>query len=290
MPSFGIDYAGGRPGGIAIKAAGYDFVVRYLSSGGPGLPGKLLTSSEYADLMAHEVMVAVNWETTADRMLDGYGAGSDDAKTADQTLRAVGHPADLPIYFSADFDAAPGQQVAIDAYLNGAANIIGRDRVGVYGGYWVVKRCLDNGSAKWAWQAEAWSGGNRDPRAHIFQHAKYVTVGGVQCDLNEALQPDFGQHPQPAGVEMSPEIEQMIRDIHRESTLRLPHRRADDAALNLPDDTVLGYATDADAYGWRCEQRLIALQSTVAEQQTAIAALTTAMTSAHGGVDSRNST
>jgi uncharacterized coiled-coil protein SlyX len=90
--------------------------------------------------------------------------------------------------------------------------------------------------------------------------------------------------------EMSAEIEQMIRDIHHESTLRLPHRRADDAALNLPDDTVLGYAADADAYGWRCEQRLIALQSTVAAQQAAITALTAAMTSAHGGVDSRNST
>jgi Domain of unknown function (DUF1906) len=290
MPSFGIDYAGGRPGGDAIKTAGYDFVVRYLSSGGPGLPGKLLTNFEYADLMAHGVMVAVNWETTADRMLAGYGAGSDDAKAADQALRAVGHPADLPIYFSADFDANPGQQAAIDAYLNGAANIVGRDRVGVYGGYWIVKRCLDNGSAKWAWQAEAWSGGNRDPRAHIFQHAKYVTVGGVQCDLNEALQPDFGQHPQPTGAEMSPEIEQMIRDIHRESTLRLPHRRADDTALNLPDDTVLGYATDADAYGWRCEQRLIALQATVAAQHDAIIALAIALTQTRGGVDSKNST
>jgi hypothetical protein len=282
MPTYGIDYAGGRPGGAAIKQAGYDFCVRYLTSGGPGLPGKLLTTAEYADLQAHGIAVAVNFETTADRMLDGYNAGVTDARLADQTLRAVGHPPDSPIYFSADWDAAPSDQVAIDAYLRGCASVIGIDRVGIYGGYWVVKRCLDNGTARWAWQAQAWSGNNRDPRAHIFQHAQYVTVGGVQCDLNEALQPDFGQHPSPAGDEMSPEIEQMIRDIHHESTLRLPQRRDDDTSLNLPDDTVLGHAADAAAFGWRSEQRLLVLQATVAALQAAITTLTAAVTSSHG--------
>lgn len=282
MPLLGLDFAGGRPGGAAIAAAGYGFVIRYLSAGGPSLPGKLLIKSEYDDLVTHGIAVAVNWETTASRMLDGYAAGVNDARTADQTLRTVGHPDNLPIYFSCDIDATPDDQVAIDNYLRGCASVIGIDRVGVYGGYWVIKRCLDNGTAKWAWQAQAWSGGNRDPRAHIFQHARYVTVNGVQCDLNEALQPDFGQHPSPAGDEMSAEIEQMIRDIHWESTQRLPQRRADDTALNLPDDTVLGHAADAAAFGWRAEQRLLVLQATVAALQAAITTLTAAVTSSHG--------
>ena len=195
MPLLGLDYAGGRPGGAAIRAAGYSFVVRYLSDGGPSLPGKLLTPAEYADLMAHDVVVAVNWETVADRMKAGYDAAVLDAPRGDAQLRAVGHGPDRPIYFSADWDATPADQAEIDDYLRGAASVIGAGRVGIYGSYWVVKRCLDNGSAAWAWQTGAWSGGNRDPRAHIYQRIGYVTVGGVQCDVNEALQDDYGQHP-----------------------------------------------------------------------------------------------
>lgn len=191
----GLDYAGGLPGGRAIAAAGYGFVVRYLSPGGPKLPGKLLTQTEYADLTAHGVAVVLNWETTADRMKDGHDAGVTDAQRAEAQLRLVGHPSTRPIYFSADWDATEADQLAIDEYLRGAASVIGDERVGVYGGYWVVKRCLDNGSARWAWQTGAWSGGNRDPRAHIYQRIGYQTVGGVECDVNEALADDFGQHP-----------------------------------------------------------------------------------------------
>lgn len=192
----GLDYSGGRPGGAAIRAAGYDFVVRYLSKGGPALPGKLLTAAEYLDLMVHGVAVVVNWETTADRMRGGYQAGVIDAQRADAQVRAVGHPTARPILFSADWDATPGDQVAIDAYLRGAASVIGAARVGVYGSFYVVRRCLDNRTAAWAWQTGAWSGGQREPRAHLYQRIGTVTVGGVECDVNEALTVDFGQHPQ----------------------------------------------------------------------------------------------
>jgi hypothetical protein len=197
----GLDYAGGRPSGAAIAAAGYGFVCRYLTAGGPGLPGKLLTGREYADLLASGVAVVCNWETTADRMKVGRAAGVSDAVNAEAVASDLGVPADRPIYFSADWDATPGDQVLIDAYLAGAASVLGVERVGVYGGYWVVTRCLDNGSARWAWQASAWSPTNPDgsrkvdPRAHLFQHVAAVLVGGVECDVNEALQPDYGQHP-----------------------------------------------------------------------------------------------
>lgn len=284
MASYGLDYAGARPGGAAIKAAGYDFVVRYLTPGGPNLPGKLLTKSEYTDLQAHGVAVAVNFETTANRMLDGYAAGVNDARIADQTLHAVGHPADLPVYFSADFDATPDQQVAIDSYLNGAADVIGAARVGIYGGYWIVKRCLDKKTAAWAWQTEAWSGGNRDPRTHILQHAEYVVVGGVECDLNEALQSDFGQHPRPAGDEMSAEIAQMVREMHVKVTGLIPTRAVDNTGRpdsEIYKDDMLGWSVNADAFGWKNEQRLIAMQSEVTALRGAINALAAAVSMEH---------
>ncbi|MGH3673654.1 MAG: glycoside hydrolase domain-containing protein [Pseudonocardiaceae bacterium] len=212
----GLDYAGGRPGGAAIAAAGYGFVCRYLSDGGPGLPGKLLTAAEYADLMAHGVAVVVNWETTADRMKGGRAAGVADADRAGMQTLGVGHPQDRPIYFSADWDATPADQAAIDEYLRGAASVIGPTRVGVYGSYYVCKRCLDGRTAAWAWQTGAWSGGQRESRAHIYQRIGFASVGGVQCDVNEALIPDFGQHLQED--DMQPDERDALYDIREQMT------------------------------------------------------------------------
>lgn len=196
----GIDYAGGRISGAVIKRAGYDFVCRYLSDGGPDLPGKLLLPGEARDLLANGVDIVSNWETTADRMLAGYDAGQMDAQRALNQVLTCGGRRDRPIYFSCDIDASPSQQGAIDDYLRGAAWVLGIENVGVYGGYWVVKRCFDNGTVRWGWQTSAWSGWpvNREGRAHIYQDfnrpgGMYVNVGGVQCDYDEALQQDFGQ-------------------------------------------------------------------------------------------------
>lgn len=198
MAQLGLDYAGGRPGGAAIAEANFAFVCRYLSDGGPGLPGKLLTPGEYADLQAHGVRVVLNWETTSNRMLGGHAAGVADGFAANAVAGALGVPGDRPIYFSCDMDATPAQQAVIDEYLQGAASVIGAGRVGIYGSYYVVRRCLDNGTATWAWQTVAWSGGQVEPRAHIYQRGGTVTVGGVPCDVNQAQRPDYGQHPRAA--------------------------------------------------------------------------------------------
>lgn len=193
--SVGLDYAGGRPGGAAIAAEGYAFVCRYLSDGGPALPGKLLTPGEADDLRAHGIDIVSNWETTAEEMLSGYDAGASDAQAALARVLACGGFADRPIYFSADFDATPAQQDPINAYLQGAASVIGPGNVGIYGGYWPVSRALDAGVAAWAWQTQAWSGGLQDPRINILQNnsAGYAYVNGVECDINESLTADFGQ-------------------------------------------------------------------------------------------------
>lgn len=212
---FGLDYAAARPGGAAIRAAGFDFVVRYLSDGGVTLPGKLLTPAEADDLRAHGVSIAANWETTATRMLDGYGAGVVDARAGlAQVLRCGGRP-DRPIYFSADFDVTPQDQQRINAYLDGAATVLGRANVGIYGGYWSVSRALDAGSASWAWQTDAWSGGMVEPRRSIHQTLRQQLVGGVVCDVNEAETTDFGQWDffVQEDADVTPEQEALLRDI-----------------------------------------------------------------------------
>lgn len=184
----GVDYAWSHPSAASLAAAGMRFACRYLATDA----SKSLTAAEAQALAAVGISSVVVWETTAKRALDGQTAGADDAKKAAALAAGCGMPDSRPIYFAVDFDAAAGQQAAIDAYLDGAASVIGRARVGIYGGYYPVRRALDAGSATWAWQTAAWSGGYWDTRAVIRQGAQ-TTVGGVTVDLNSALADDYGQ-------------------------------------------------------------------------------------------------
>ncbi len=124
--------------------------------------------------------------------------------------------ADRPIYFSADFDATPADQIPIDQFLRGAASVIGAANVGIYGGYWPVRRALDNGTALWAWQTGAWSGNNVDPRRAMHQRIGTVYVNGVACDVNEAFPADFGQwdyEPTEEEPDVTPDQDAILRDI-----------------------------------------------------------------------------
>lgn len=186
----GIDYAWGRPGPAAIKKRGCQFICRYLAN---QTSGKVLTRAE-ADLMSKNgIWLVVVWETTASRALAGHVAGIADAKVAKAKAKALGMPDDRPIYFAVDFDASSGQQKTINAYLDGCAVVLGRDRVGMYGGYWPIKRAFDANKMKWGWQTYAWSGGRWDLRAHIQQYKNEVRINGVDCDLDRAIKEDYGQ-------------------------------------------------------------------------------------------------
>lgn len=199
----GVDYAGGRISGQALKAAGISFVCRYLNNGGPSLPGKQLLPSEFTDLVNAGIPVVFNYETTANFMLAGHDAGHADALEALNYIRSLpGVPQDWwpVVYFSADFDEAPTQDAAIFAFCDGATEVLGREpngrpRTGLYGAYWVTKRARDAGKIGYQWQTEAWSGGNVDSRVDIMQRNAlgYMNIAGVQCDINEAHTDAFGQ-------------------------------------------------------------------------------------------------
>lgn len=196
----GLDYAGGQIAGADLTAAGISFVCRYVTSGGTSLPAKQLKGNEFADLVANGIGVVFNWEAGATNMLDGAAQGTQDAQAALANVLALpGVPAGYQpvIYFSADFDATPAQQTPINAYLTAAAQVLGGSQfVGIYGGYWPLSRALDAGVCNWAWQTEAWSGGNIDSRVNIVQRngLGYQTIGGIQADINEAHTDDFGQY------------------------------------------------------------------------------------------------
>lgn len=209
MTVLGLDYSGGRPSGAAVYAAGYRFVARYLAN---GLAGRFnLTAAEVLDMRSHLVDVVMVWEMQANRALGGRSAGVLDAHAADTQANAVGLGG-LPVYFAVDFDipdfapAATSPRAKLGAvadYLDGVASVLVHNRIGVYGGYYAVSRALDAGLAAWGWQTAAWSGGQTDPRIHLFQRVGTVTVGGVGCDVNEARQAVFGQNP--PGDDMTPD-------------------------------------------------------------------------------------
>ncbi len=225
----GVDYSWARPGGAAIKSAGFDFAVRYVPYRGDA--GKGLTKDELADLHANGVGVALVFESTANRALEGRPSGSADAIVVMDALSRLGWPDRPPVYFAVDFDATPEQQMPIDDYLRGAADVLGLSRVGVYGGYWVVKRCWENGTAKWLWQTYAWSGGNVHPEVHIYQYQNGQKLNGGDVDYNEARKNDFGQWLPPSAPMPAPDpLVEMNRYLQmRGDLMRLAW--ADDATL-----------------------------------------------------------
>ena len=190
MAVFGVDYAWGRPGVAALRRAGATFACRYLSH---DTTGKNLTRAEADDLSGAGIWVVVVWESTAQRPLAGRSAGVADARDAAAQAKACGMPDDRPIYFAADWDAAASQQDEINAYLDGAASVIGRDRVGLYAGYGPTKRAFDAGKITYGWQTYAWSGGRWDARAQLQQYSNDHTVNGVGVDYDRGMKSDYGQ-------------------------------------------------------------------------------------------------
>jgi hypothetical protein len=126
--------------------------------------------------------------------------------------------------------------------------VLGKDRVGVYGGYYVVKAALGGGHCVWAWQASAWSGGQWDDRAQIRQTSIDRYIGGVDCDDNTAMTTDFGQwmvgrspHQQPPSQEDDMPYGQLAEGKGAITPIALPKGRyhtigfiADNSLQGLP--------------------------------------------------------
>ena len=117
MITEGVDYSFARPSPSGLRNAGKKFAVRY---GGPGSDSKHLHAAELAALRAVGIDVVANAEGAAGGYI-GAAAGKSWAQSAEAHFRALGMPADRPIYFSVDFDAGPAHFPGIDAALRASA-------------------------------------------------------------------------------------------------------------------------------------------------------------------------
>jgi hypothetical protein len=213
MGNRGVDYAfKPHPPVTALKAAGMAFVGRYVSSFAENdTNGKNLLPGEQKALHAGGLKIILFAEEGGQRMTEGHDVGVADA----HHFKAVTDALDMDgavMFCSCDFDAAPGQQEALNAYLDGASSVLGPNRVGIYGGYHVVRRALDAGKAHYACQTLAWSGPphratdphnfwdgdtNWDTRAQVRQHLQ-MDISGASVDIDRAFDTDYGQWPRPA--------------------------------------------------------------------------------------------
>lgn len=177
-----LDYSAAKISGETIKAAGYEGVIRYIDS--PGLlKTKHTNLDEYRSHLAAGLSVLLVMQTTTTASNGGTTAGVDHARRALDGARYLGYNG--PIFFTNDRVDLPNASIW-RAYLNGAASVLGVDRVGAYG----FRNALDAavGHAKYFWQA----GRRSDVAAHthIWQDNNVqVKVGGITCDRNLIIQP-----------------------------------------------------------------------------------------------------
>lgn len=188
----GCDYSShpaGRPSVAALKAEGIQFAVRYVSYSS----WKNMTKAEADRLRNGGIAVVTNWETSTGAMRNGYNLGVKSAQEANRQHLALGGDPHAPIYFSHDEDPAAGMSGVME-FLDGCAAVIGRSRVGLYGGYKAIQMAADGDRARWFWQTLAWMYGRGwHPKVHIRQTGFNWIVDGTNLDKNWAQFPNYGQ-------------------------------------------------------------------------------------------------
>jgi Domain of unknown function (DUF1906)/Putative peptidoglycan binding domain len=204
-----VDYSTARPSMAQLKAAGVTAVGRYLGwDSVPGFSsiGKNLTAAEVTALHAAGIAVFAAFEYDPQAPAKGEPQGARDGTLADRQLAELGAPPQTGVYFACDWDIAdyapklPDLKASAKAKLGPIADyftVINEQhpgyRVGAYGGFYAVKRLFDAGLISLGWQTVAWSGGQRDTRAQLYQTTGKVPVGGADLDIHEGTVADFGQ-------------------------------------------------------------------------------------------------
>lgn len=192
--AFGLDYTNGPPPSVLktlrIDGNPVSFVCRYLSFENALTRRKLLTRAEAQANSQAGIATVSNYEWYANRALEGYGSGVQDADIAAKQHATCGGPADRPIYFSVDIDVA-GERTA--GYFHGVASQIGLARTGAYGSFRVLHYLFNAGLITWGWQTYAWSYGAWEPRAQLQQYHNGVNLAGHDVDYNRSTAADFGQ-------------------------------------------------------------------------------------------------
>lgn len=222
-----IDFSARFPSGQAIKAAGHIGVVSYISPPRENwMKAKPLTKDKVDEYRAAGLRIATVWQYGgADNpdAMRGAAGGRADALAAKKQLAAVGMP-DAPVFFACDFDISLGQwnQTAVE-YFRAAVEVLGRDRVGIYGHSKVVHWAMqDQVVATVApgrvlgWVTRSWSSGATGRDYAVLYQRVHNTTGpsGVQIDVNDVYHAEWGWRalPKPPAVDLTrlPRVDETI--------------------------------------------------------------------------------
>ncbi|MGB3326568.1 MAG: DUF1906 domain-containing protein [Mycolicibacterium fortuitum] len=211
-----IDFADRLVQPEQIKSAGFGGALVYVSELRPGATFDFKpVTRDYADRLRAAGLQIVScyqfgkpgWPTPSD-FTRGYDGGVADAKTASGLHSAAGGPVTAPIFFSVDedIDATTWKSTAVQ-WFRGINSVLGVARTGIYGGRrqcgWAIADGVIGASSspghRWAWQTKAWSGGEREPAAVLFQREVVTAsdpgfvIDGKHVDVNDVLAADYGQ-------------------------------------------------------------------------------------------------
>jgi Domain of unknown function (DUF1906) len=199
-----------------IKSAGFAGALVYVSELRPGADFDFKpVTREYADALRAAGLHVVScyqygkpgWPTPSD-YTRGFDGGVADAQTALRLHTAAGGPDSAPIFFSIDEDIdLDTWKSTASEWLRGINSVLGVNRTGVYGHSRVCAWAIEDGvigrsttaGHSWAWQTKAWSHGEREPAAVLYQSVVVtpsdpgVILGGTRVDVDEVLATDFGQ-------------------------------------------------------------------------------------------------
>ncbi len=182
MTLYGIDALNPPPSAV-IKAAGKSFVVRYT---------RAVTAIHLAADRAAGLATVLVFESSGVDFTGGAVQGRLDAQLAQKQLAGAGLKGQ-PVYFAIDAGTSLLQDV--NTYLQGCCAVLGKPNVGVYGSYSVITAALAGSWCSWFWQTYAWSNGQLNPSAHLYQYLNSQVLGGYTVDLDRTVagDADYGQ-------------------------------------------------------------------------------------------------
>jgi hypothetical protein len=191
--TYGADYSAGELSPAELdRYTTYDlrFLFRYI-----GWPDNPKCISHYPGAYralagSGRTVLLVIEEGTSDPA-GGHDAGVAMAQRARDDAASVGYPDSLPIFFCSDgwlsLDGIPVDTAM--SYLDGAASVLGRSRIGAYGFRDFIQAAKAGGHAEWLWLcgsapddgelAQGWP--------HLYQwNGGHIYPGGLAADLNWA--------------------------------------------------------------------------------------------------------
>lgn len=204
-----VDYSEGVPSAKDVKAKGFKGAIRYISPARDAwMKGKPMSKAELEDYKANGLQVAFIWQNLKNDWTAGYVGGVADAKAAQKKMDELGH-SDAVIYCAIDNNLAQMSAAAgavwnktASEYVRGFQSVLGKERTGIYGNYFVIAWAIEDGLGTYFWQHN-WTNTRSDtgqlerrvhPEAHIHQYEIDIPgVLSVKIDRNRVLKPYFGQ-------------------------------------------------------------------------------------------------